>query len=247
MFKKTSTSSFSRLAQGVLGSLSHGLAFLALLLIWQLASTALSDNTLVPSPMQAWHALVYDIPTEALLNDIRASLSRVAIGLIGAILVGVALGILLGPMQRIGDFVAAMLEYLRPIPPIAWIPLAILWFGIGELSAWFIIFLAAFFPIFTNTFAGARAVTPTHRTVARSLSVNHRMFIWHVLIPSALPQIVTGVRVAAGFAWMAVIASEMVAAQSGLGYMIQINRFLLMSDKVVAGMVVIGLIGYLSA
>jgi len=224
---------------------SHVLAFVALILVWQIASLSFVDQNIVPSPREVFHALFFGIPTRDLLQDIGSSLRRVLVGLTAAIVFGVVLGLILGPLKRVGDFISAVLEYLRPIPPIAWIPIAILWFGIGEMSAYFIIFLAAFFPIFTNTFVGARSVSPVHRTVAHSLSVGKRLFILDVLLPTALPQIVTGVRIGAGFAWMAVIASEMVAAQSGLGYMIQLNRLLLMSDKVVAGMVVIGVIGYL--
>ncbi len=113
------------------------------------------------------------------------------------------------------------------------------------MSAWFIIFIAAFFPIFTNTFAGVRSLDAVFEEVARSFNANQRVFLRHILLPSTVPHIVIGIRVGLGIAWMAVIASEMVAAQSGLGYMIQINRLLLQSDKVVAGMLVIGALGYL--
>jgi len=214
--------------------------------LWQLIAWAFfSGSEVFPGPYNIVNALVVEIPFSILVNDCIASLSRVAVGLLIAMIVGIGLGILIGSLKRIGSFLAIFIEFIRPIPPIAWIPLAILWFGIGETSAYFIIFLAAFFPIFINSFAGVHSVSPIHITVARSLKVRWTLFVKHVLWPSALPQVVTGVRVGLGIAWMAVIASEMVAAQSGLGYMIQVNRLLLESDRVIAGMVIIGLIGYI--
>ncbi len=223
----------------------HLLAFLVLLCLWQSFALAFfRGSEIFPAPYAVLRALFVEIPPKSLVSDCVASLSRVGVGLLAAMILGIGLGVLLGMLPRVGLYLTTLIEFFRPIPPIAWIPLAILWFGIGEVSSYFIIFMAAFFPIFTNSFAGARSLSPIHTTVARSLKVRWTLFLQHVLLPSALPQIVTGVRVGLGIAWMAVIASEMVAAQSGLGYMIQLNRLLLLSDRVVAGMVIIGLVGY---
>lgn len=225
------------------------IASLAILLLflgtWEVLAWAFfRDSGLLPTPHAVLRAFFVDIPPRSLVNDCAASLGRVGVGFLTAVIVGVVSGVLSGAFPRVGSHFATLVEFFRPISPIAWIPLAILWFGVGERSSYFIIFIAAFFPIFTNSFAGARSVSSVHITVARSLKAPWPVFLRHVLLPSALPQIVTGVRIGLGIAWMAVIASEMVAAQSGLGYMIQINRLLMLSDRVVAGMVVIGLIGY---
>jgi NitT/TauT family transport system permease protein/sulfonate transport system permease protein len=225
--------------------LSSFLAFITLILTWQsVASIFLPGSKFFPSPIDVINAFIKEISLSSLFMDCVASLSRVAVGLMAAMIFGIGIGMILGTMKRIGAFLENIIEFIRPIPPIAWIPLSILWFGIGEASAYFIIFLAAFFPIFVNSYSAANSINTIHINVARSLKVKWPLFIKHILWPSALPQVITGVRVGLGFAWMAVIASEMVAAQSGLGYMIQVNRLLLESDRVVAGMVVIGLIGY---
>jgi len=140
-----------------------------------------------------------------------------------------------------------ILEFLRPIPPIAWIPISIILFGIGDPSAYFVIFVGAFFPILTNTARGVSEVSPVHLDAAKSLGASRFRCFGHVLLPSALPNIFTGLRIGLGFAWMCVIAAEMIAAQSGIGYEIQLNRQLLELDKVVAGMVTIGVVGLVSS
>ncbi len=223
----------------------YGGAFAAIIAIWQaLVLTVFHASPIFPGPYDVLRALFVDMDWRDTLRDCAISLSRVAVGATTAIVAGTSLGLACSSLPRIGRFLAAILEYFRPIPPIAWVPLAILWFGIGEMPSYFIIFLATFFPVFTNSFAGGQSVSRVHRELSRSLLLTRRQYWRHVLIPSALPQIIAGIQVGLGIAWMAVIASEMVAAQEGLGYMIQLNRLLLMSDRVVAGMLLIGVIGF---
>jgi ABC-type nitrate/sulfonate/bicarbonate transport system permease component len=151
----------------------------------------------------------------------------------------------LGRSPRVAAYLMPLIDLIRPISVIAWIPLAILWFGLGDKSAWFIIFLGAFFPIFTNTFVGAQSVATIHIQVAQCFGAGRWLFITKVLFPSALPYIVAGLRVGLGVGWMCVIAAELIAATSGLGYMIQMARTTIETEKVIAGMVVIGVIGFI--
>jgi len=132
---------------------------------------------------------------------------------------------------------------IRPISVIAWIPIAILWFGLGDRSAWFLIFLGSFFPIFTNTYFGVRSVQPIHIQVAQCLGAGRWLFLREVL-PSALPYILSGMRIGLGTGWTCVIAAELITASSGLGYMIQVARAMIETEKVLGGMVIIGAIGF---
>uniref|UniRef100_UPI004055D063 ABC transporter permease n=1 Tax=Candidatus Electronema sp. TaxID=2698783 RepID=UPI004055D063 len=219
---------------------------LALLGAWQAVSTLFfSDSGVVPTPKSVIIALCTEIPPDVLLKDAAASMTRVIIGVLAAAVCGIGLGGITGYFRQFEHVVSPIIEFLRPISPIAWIPMAILWFGVTELSSWFIIFIAAFFPILTNTVAGVHSVRSVHRELARSLNLSTIFYFRHIVLPSTLPHLLAGLRIGLGIGWMAVIAAEMVAAQSGLGYFIQLNRFLLRSEWVLAGMFVIGVIGYL--
>ena len=219
--------------------------FVLVILWYILDKTLLGSFENFPGPVEVFNVLIKDTNYNELLLDMFSSLSRVFVGLIIAIFLGVLLGVGLATLGSLGMYLSNYIEFFRPISPIAWIPIAIIWFGIGEASSYFIIFLAAFFPIFTNTFTGARSVNHIHNMLAQSMLLSRVQYLKHILFPSATPQIITGVRIGLGFAWMAVIASEMVAAQSGLGYMIQINRLLMNTEKVIIGMIVIGIIGFI--
>ncbi|RLC34800.1 ABC transporter permease, partial [Candidatus Shapirobacteria bacterium] len=135
-------------------------------------------------------------------------------------------------------------QLLRHIPPIAWIPLSILFLGLGDRSSYFIVFMGAFFPLFINTFNGARSLPVIYRQTCRSFKITGVTYLQKILFFYSLPYIFTGMKVALGMAWMSVIAAELVGAQEGLGYFIQINRLLLKSENVVTGMIFIALVGY---
>jgi ABC-type nitrate/sulfonate/bicarbonate transport system permease component len=139
--------------------------------------------------------------------------------------------------------VDSLVEVLRPIPPLAWIPLSILWFGVGDTQNEFIIFLGIFFPILLNTVAGVRGVEPNLVRAARCLGGGEGAVLRRVVLRAALPQIVTGVRVGLGVGWMALVAAELVGANSGLGFLINDARTLLRTDIVIVGMIAIGLVG----
>lgn len=243
----------SRKESAILSSVVHFVASLRYLmgipiffLGWEVGvRTGLIDGNLVPAPSAVIKALSDLAQAGLLFQDTAASVLRVTIGFLIAAFIAIPLGMLLGRSTRLAAYVMPLIDLIRPISVIAWIPLAILWFGLGDGSAWFIIFLGAFFPIFTNTYMGAKSVQKIHIQVAQCFGASRWLFIRQVLLPSTLPYIVAGLRVGLGVGWMCVIAAELIAATSGLGYMIQMARTTIEPEKVIAGMVVIGVIGFL--
>jgi len=185
-------------------------------------------------------------PGSSLLGHCVASLRRVLAGVGAALVVAIPLGLLMGRSARLRTIVNPFVELTRPIPPLAWVPLAILWFGIGDLSAGFIIFLGAFFPILLNTVTGVLSIDRGLIESAVILGASKRDLFLKVLAPGATPAIITGVRIAVGVGWMTLVAAEFTGVRSGygLGYMIMIARDIQRADQIVAGMLVIGLIGY---
>jgi ABC-type nitrate/sulfonate/bicarbonate transport system permease component len=153
--------------------------------------------------------------------------------------------VVLGVFPGAGRRLMPLLDVLRPIPPIAWIPIAILWFGLGNTSAVFIVTVGAFFPLFLNTYGGIVAVSQAQVNAARCLGAGPRLIITDILFPAALPQLMTGLHVGVGIAWTSVIAAEMVGARAGLGYAIQLNRTMLETEAVMVNMVTIGVIGWM--
>ena len=218
---------------------------LLLLLLWQILANAQQLRPgLIPSPLAVGSVAIDLVADGTLRTNALSSLRRVAIGFLTAGFLGTLSGIILGLFPAVARRVSPLFDILRPIPPIAWIPIAILWFGLGNPSAYFIVFIGAFFPILMNAHAGIVSVSQTPIDAARCLGARRLLLITDVLVPSALPIIMTGLRVGIGIAWTSVIAAEMVGAQSGLGYMIQLNRTMLETEKVVVGMLTIGGIGW---
>jgi len=175
------------------------------------------------------------------------SLIRVASGFMIAVFVAIPAGILMGSSRKLRDMFTPVIEIIRPIPPLAWIPLAILWFGIGLKSAAFIIFLGCFFPVLLSTVSGVMSVDATLIDAARTLGAREKDLFVKVLIPAATPSIYTGVRIGMGIGWMTLVAAEFTGVKSGfgLGYMIMIARDIQRPDLVIAGMTAIGIVGYL--
>ncbi len=178
-----------------------------------------------------------------LLVDAYNSLYRVLLGFgIGAGL-ALPLGLLMGADRRISELFDPLIQFLRPIPPIAYIPLAILWFGLGNPPAVFLITIGAFFPVLLNTIAGVRNVDSIYIRAARNLGAGGFTLFWRVILPAATPYILTGARIGLGTAFIVVIVAEQIAVNSGLGYRITEAREYLWSDKVIAGMISIGFLG----
>lgn len=203
-----------------------------------------SGSEIFPTPSQVVAGMVELVQHGVLLNYIIASLFRVSAGFMMALLVGIPFGLLLGWFGRAFYAFNPVIQVLRPISPIAWIPVAILWFGVSDLAPIFLIFLASLFPITTATIAAVQNIQLVYLRAARNFGVTGLALFKHIVFPAALPQIITGVRLALGVAWLVVVAAEMIAVNSGLGYLIIDARNAGMRyDLVVAGMVLIGLIG----
>ena len=218
-----------------------------LLLVWQWVSTRVLDETtrmLLPPPTVVAVAGWELITSGELMRHTGDSLQREFIAFLWS-LIAVPLGIAMGWWKGFNEQVDSLVEMLRPNPPLAWIPLSILWFGIGDLQNQFIIFLGIFFPILLNTVNGVRGVEPNLVRAARCLGSGEWTVLTRVVLPAALPQIVTGVRVGLGVGWMALVAAELVGASSGLGFLINDARTILRTDIVIVGMVTIGIVGLL--
>jgi NitT/TauT family transport system permease protein len=216
-----------------------------LLPIWTLLAQH-SPSGLFPTPWQVVLALVELASKGLLFKYVVASLFRVTWGFVLACGVGIPLGLLLGWFGVLRNALNPLIQILRPISPIAWIPLAILWFGVSDAAPIFLIFLASVFPIVTATMSGVVHIQPVYLRAARNFGFRGVSLIRTVILPATLPQIITAVRIALGIAWLVVVAAEMIAVNSGLGYLIIDARNAgRRYDLVVAGMFVIGVVGLL--
>ena len=226
---------------------------LGLIVLWQLVSILeIVPRFKLPSPLEILVGLKELIqegmpPGYLLHNHVLYSLYRVGLGYLAAVVLAIPLGLVLGWSEKVRGLVRPVIEIIRPIPPLAWIPIAILWFGIGLQAAAFIIFLGAFFPILLNTISGVRGVNPVYLDAARTLGTGEFSLIAKVLIPASLPMVLTGIRVGLGVGWMTLVAAELTGVRSGygLGFMIMTARDLGRVDAILAGMAAIGLVGYL--
>jgi NitT/TauT family transport system permease protein len=232
-----------------------------LVALWQTAaSMGWTNEHVLPSPVavvQRWVAYLlpqtpYAEATNGwlawamsgeLLIDAIGSMYRVVVGfLIGAAL-ALPLGLVMGASPRVYAWLNPLAQVLRPIPPIAYIPLAILWFGLGNPPAVFLIAIGAFFPVLINTIAGVRQVDSIYIRAARNLGASQSTLFLRVMLPAAVPYILSGVRIGIGTAFIVVIVSEMIAVNNGLGFRILEAREYFWSDKIIAGMITIGMLG----
>jgi len=204
----------------------------------------MSGTKVLPSPLEVARGFAELVRKKVLFHDIGDSLRRVAWGFGSAAIAGIPIGLALGWCPAANQVVNPVLQILRPISPIAWIPIAIVFFGVGDHAATSLIFLGAFFPIVVATIDGVSTVPPMYRRAAGNFGLGtHRMLI-QVVLPAALPRIIAGLRLALGIAWLVVVAAEMVAVDSGLGYLVIDSRNSgKRYDLVVAAMLTIGLIG----
>lgn len=230
----------TRARRAILALISLG----SVLAIWTaLSGFGIVNNVLVPSPQDVAKAALTAIRDGSLLTNAAASLTRVLEGFAVAMLIAIPLGVLMGVSRTARGLVDPLIELLRPVPPIAFIPLAILWFGIGEFSKVMIIAYGAFFPIFVNTMAGFRDVDRVHIRAAQTLGAQRYDIFKDVVLPSAFPQMVTGARLGMGMAFIVLVAAELVASSEGLGYLINDARFSFRTDQIFVGMITIGLLG----
>jgi sulfonate transport system permease protein len=212
---------------------------------WQVSSLlGIFHPSVLPSPLKVWQALERITADGTLQTDLAISATRVLRGYFWGMTTALVIGVLSGLSKFIERLVGTVVDAVRQIPTFAWIPLIVLWFGIGELSKNVIIGKAVFIPIFINTLQGIRGVSADHVEVARVLELSHFKFLFKVVIPSALPSIFTGLRLAAGHSWMAVVGAEMIGGGlSGLGYALTKAKDFLLSDELIGLMFVIGLVG----
>jgi ABC-type nitrate/sulfonate/bicarbonate transport system permease component len=229
-----------------LGRLCWRLALpVALVAAWYFVTETmpLFHPTLLPSPVAVLRMFWKLLWNGELFVHIGASLLRIFYANLAALALGVPLGLAMGLYRPVERLLDGLLSIFRPIPPLAWVPLSILWLGIGTMSVVFITFLAAFFAIVVNTIAGARAVDGLHMRAALSLGASQRRIMTHVVLPTVASYVFTGLRIAIGVSWMSIVAAELIAASSGLGYMITYYREVLRTDAIIVGMLTIGVIG----
>jgi NitT/TauT family transport system permease protein len=213
-----------------------------LLAVWHF-SVAWSGTKIFPSPLNVKTGVIELLHKHLLWADIEDSLRRVALGFGAALVVGVPVGLWLGWNQAANQVVNPVLQILRPISPIAWIPVAIIFFGVGDRAAVFLIFLGAVFPIVLACVSGVGSVPPVLLRAGINFGLTPSQLLRRVIFPAALPQILTGVRIALGIAWLVVVAAEMIAVDSGLGFLVIDSRNSgKRYDLVVAAMLMIGLI-----
>ncbi len=219
------------------------IVILTLVAVWWLL-VVVTNSVIFPTPWQVVTGTVELAEDGTLWSDIAASLMRVGVGFGLAVAVAVPLGLWMGWVKGAFTTFNPIFQMLRPISPIAWIPIAILWFGVGDASPIFLIFMASVFPMVVQTTAGVHTIERRYLRAAANFGVSRATLFRRVVIPAVLPQIIVGMRIGLGVAWLVVVAAEMIALRSGLGYLIidsrnAGNRY----DLVIGGMVIIGLIG----
>lgn len=220
------------------------ITFLCVLLLWELITRFSGwSNQVFPGPLAVLLSMQELIANGELLKHSVASLFRVSVGFYLAVILGIPLGIILGRLEVAKLLFNPLVQFLRPISPLAWIPLAMLWFGIGDQPAVFLIFLSSFFPMVVSTSVAVESIKPTFFQVAANFNFSRYEVITKIVIPAITPQVITALRLTITIAWLVVVAAEMIAVQSGLGYMILDSRNALRMDYVMVGMIVIGVIG----
>lgn len=212
--------------------------------IWSfVAALGLFPPATFPSPLAVAKGFGEEVRSGRLLTDLVASLYRVGIGFTIAAVIGVPLGLWLGVQSRARMALLPLVNFFRSLSPLAWIPFAILWFGIGDAPAVFLIFMTTFFPIVLATTAAVAGIPSIYFMVGRDHGFSQRELLSNVVLPAIAPQIITALRVTAGLAWLVVVAAEMIAGRDGLGFAIWDARNGLRMDLLVSGMMVIGVIG----
>ncbi|MDQ2839478.1 MAG: ABC transporter permease [Acidobacteriota bacterium] len=216
-----------------------------LLVIWQIAAARQSAH-LLPGPLEVLGGVADLVRHGLLLKYVVASLFRVTWGFLVAAVLAIPIGLTIGWYRRAQMAFNPLIQILRPISPLAWIPIAILWFGVGDLAAIFLIFVGCFLPLLLTAINAAQSIPAVYVNAGRNFGLSPAGLVYRVLYPAAMPQLIIGLRITLGIAWLVVVAAEMIAVNSGLGFLIidarnAGNRY----DLVVAGMVIIGFIGLL--
>ena len=231
------------MTQRLYSAFKFALPLLLVLLFWEFCVQFFQVNARVfPSIEAVFNAGVEAVNDGSIFNHIAASLGRVAVGTLLAVLVSIPLGVAMGLNPIVSDFLSPLFRFFSVLAGIAWIPIATLWFGYGFGAITFVIFNAVFFVVTYNTLLGVASIPMPLRNAAASLGANGWTLLTQVILPGALPNIVTGIRTGLGFAWRGLIAAEMIATNVGLGYMLFLARDFYKTEVIVIGMIIIGLI-----
>jgi NitT/TauT family transport system permease protein/taurine transport system permease protein len=233
------------MAKGHLRSLLLMTASLAIaFLLWQFLSTFVFNPFLIPPPLEVIRTAIPMILSGEILADVSISMVRVLVGFTTGSLVGIVAGVLLGRIRLLHDLVDPIIELLRYLSPTAMIPIAVIWFGIGELSKYFLIFWGTFFIVVINTVAGVWRTPVARQRAAECLGASQLQIFLLVVIPSAVPYIVTGMRVAMASSFMSIIPAEILAADSGIGYLLQKSSMLLQTNRIFVALLTICILGF---
>lgn len=231
--------------------LTLSVATLAVLLViwWAVTALQLISPLFLPSPWQVLQKLLTIAGPQGFMDatlwqHLAASLTRIAIALVLAAIVGVPVGIAMGLSPTVRGILDPLIELYRPVPPLAWLPLVIIWFGIGETPKILLIYLAIFAPVVMSTLAGVKSAQQVRVRAAQSLGASRAQVLWLVILPGALPEILTGLRIGLGVGWSTLVAAELIAATRGLGFMVQSAGEFLATDVVLAGIAVIAIIAF---
>ncbi len=219
------------------------IGFAALFLAWELSVRYYFNSILVPSPAVTYHAAKEMLLSGELFKHVGASLARVLVGYFAGCAIGIVLGVLIGRIRIFRELFDPVIELVRPISPVAIVPLAMLWFGIGEGSKIFVIVWASVFIVLLNTAAGVAQTPRTRIRAAQTLGARPLQIFTRVAVPSAVPFILTGMRVALGFAFMGVVAAELIGAREGIGFVIMNSRNLMQTDQLFVGLLALGVVG----
>lgn len=223
---------------------------LVLLAIWWVVTRLqLIGPLFLPPPQQVLHQLFTIASAQGFMDatlwqHLAASLTRILIALAAAVLIGVPVGIAMGLNETMRGILDPLIELYRPIPPLAYLPLMVIWFGIGETSKILLIYLAIFAPVALSALAGVKSAQQVRTRAAQSLGASRWQVLWYVILPGALPEILTGLRIGLGVGWSTLVAAELIAATRGLGFMVQSAGEFLATDVVLAGITVIALIAF---
>ncbi|SAL59142.1 taurine ABC transporter permease [Caballeronia arvi] len=226
-----------------------GAVLIISVLVWQAISMAgVFPAFALPSPVAVWQAFIDILRNgyggQSLISDILISCFRIIIGFVGAVAIGVPIGLLMSRSKIIFDIIDPLLQFIRPVPPLAYIPLLVVWFGIGELPKAILILVGTIPVIIIGTMSGVKSTPPLRIAVARTLGATNAQIFRKIVLPSAMPEIFTSMRVGIGVAWTCLVAAELIAASSGLGWLVQFAGQALQVAVVIVGIVIIGVIGY---
>jgi len=216
----------------------------AFIAVWQVASMSYESDLLLPPPLKTVIALWYAFQDVSVLGDLLLTLKRVVMGFCIACAIGLPLGFAMGTSKVLFQFFDPLISSIRQVPMMAWVPLTIIWFGLGGGPTLFLIAMVGVFPLILNTISGVRAISPAYYHAARSMGAKPWSIFIHVIVPASLPDILTGMRLTMGMGWMSVICAEFIATSAGFGFAMVEAQTYMQTDKLLALMIMGAAVGY---